>query len=608
MDELVAALVEQRDDLASWSVYADALQARSDPRGELISLMLQRALHPSPRLYDAQRRYLAQHAAKLIPEGQDRSGLRWRHGYLAELRLADPAALASLATEPALRFVETVALAIDGDAWPAWCTALATQRWPWRRMTVELVNPPERFELRHLFGCAPGVEVARLELPDDDATTLVWDGVGAPALRRLVLVNAGRVDRLPYRGLREVWLLGASLATPALREQGRELARLIVSDADDPEGENVIPYQPRIERIVDEYRYDEAPTSYAFMLVGQPIERALLERLAARMTGLAQLSVRSAELWWQRRPVTVVQLYGTRDSDGMLPYSLAVALDTMLPERPPIVLVEVGDETARYLAFGEVQARGTREPGDTGPADVVRRAFDIAFGCDPGAAIIDDVRDALAIADEAPLVGSGRGDRILNVIDPRATPLDTVEDEPYDDEEEEEEDGWDEPWQDDLERYEEPVPVARLVVKTDEDLWVEQEQAAEAEAYGEPVPEVEDEPELTAIEVVEHPADWFEFREHWEDRASDPDDEPGEVRWPDPAVIENEQGLAADRQIAERACVEHEAPLDACSWCGAPICLACNDVAPHDPIDGVCTACLAALELPIDPQRGRVVS
>src|SRR3569623_1513934 len=607
MDELVAALAERPEDLASWSVYADALQARSDPRGELISLMLQRALHPSPRLFDAQRRYLAQHAAKLVPEGIDRTCLPWRHGYVAELRLTEPAALASLATAPALRFVDTVTLAIDGDAWPAWSAALATQRWPWRRMTVALENPPEPLELRHLFGCAPGVEAARSQLPEDDAATLEWSCVTAPALRRLVLVNAGRVDRVPCRGLREVWLLGASLATPALREQG--LARLVVSAADAPEGPNVRPYQPRVERIVDDYRYDEAPMSYAFMIVGQAIGRALLEKLAARMTGLAQLSVRSGDLRWQRRPVTVLQLYGTRDSDGMLPYSLAVALDQMLPGRPPLVLVEVGDDTARYLAIGEVQARGTLEPGDLVPPDVVRRGFALAFGCDPGAAIIDDVRDALAIAEEVIIVGTDRGDRILNVIDPRAMPLDTVEDQAYEDEDEDEdEEDWYEPWQDDLDRYEEPVPVARLVVKTDEDLWVEQEQAEDAEAYGEPVPEVEEEAELTAIEVVERPADWFEFREHWEDRASDPDDEPGEVRWPDPAVIENEQGLAVDRQIAERACVEHDAPLDACSWCSAPICLACNDVAPHDPIDGVCTTCLAALELPIDLQRGRVVS
>src|SRR3569832_2114399 len=314
------------------------------------------------------------------------------------------------------------------------------------------------------------------------------------------------------------------------------------------------------------------------------------------------------DLWWQRRAVTVLQLYGTRESDGRLPYSLAVVLDQILPGRPPLVLVEVGDDTARYLAFGEVQARGTLAPGDLAPADVVRRGFDLAFGCDPGAAIIDDVRDALAIAEEVILVGTDRGDRSLNVIDPRATPLDTVENEPHDDDEDEDEEDWYEPWQDDLDRYEEPVPVARLVVKPDEDLWVEQEQAADAEAYGEPVPEVEEEAELTAIEVVERPADWFGWRGHWGGRAGGPGGGPGGGRGPDPAVIEIEQGLAVDRQIAARACVEHDAPLDACSWCSAPSCLACNDVAPHDPIDGVCTTCLAALELPIDPQRGRGVS
>jgi len=43
--------------------------------------------------------------------------------------------------EPALRFVDTVTLAIDGDAWPAWCAALASQRWPWRRMSARRASP-----------------------------------------------------------------------------------------------------------------------------------------------------------------------------------------------------------------------------------------------------------------------------------------------------------------------------------------------------------------------------------------------------------------------------------------------------------------------------------
>ena len=53
MEGLLAALAESPDDVASWSVYGDFLQAQSDPRGELISLMLERARQPSSKLFDA---------------------------------------------------------------------------------------------------------------------------------------------------------------------------------------------------------------------------------------------------------------------------------------------------------------------------------------------------------------------------------------------------------------------------------------------------------------------------------------------------------------------------------------------------------------------------
>ena len=594
MDGLLAALAESPDDVASWSVYGDFLQAQSDPRGELISLMLQRAQHPSSRLFEAQRRLLAKHPA-LVPPGLEAANVVWRHGFVAELRIEAPDQLAALA-EPAFRFVDSVTLAIDGEQWLEWRQALAARQWPWRRLTVELENPPEQLEVAVLFASCPAVTVARFQLPQNDAATLTWDGATAPALRRLVLVNAGRVARVQLPALRELWLLGESEATESLLEQGLE--RL------------VLPSEPRTEVYPDDFNYDYAVSTSAFMLVGQRVELALIEKLVARMTGLAQLSVRIADLWWQRKPVTVIQLYGTRDPDSMLPYTLAVTLENVLAPAPQIALVEVGEESAQFLALGEVQSRGSGEP-----VEYVRRAFDLAFGCDPGTAIVEDIRDALAAAPEHTIIGSVRGDRILNAIDPRALPLDAVEEDDYGDDDEDEEDDWgysDEPWQDDLERYEEPIPVARLVVKSDEDVWVEQARAEEAEELG--VPEPDEELELSAIEVVEQPAEWFEFREHWDDRAGDPNDEPGEVRWPDPAVVETEV-LDLDRQIAEPACREHEGPLDTCSWCNAPICTACLDTAIEAPIDGVCTSCLATLELPGDPPRsstvhprGRVVS
>jgi len=611
--ELLATLADSPDDVASWSVYADLLQSQSEPRGELISMMLQRARQPSLRLFDAQRRYLASHAAALVPDHEPE--MVWRHGFVAELRIDEPEGLAALA-EPALRFVDTVTLAIDSERWLEWREGLAGRRWPWRHLIVELANPPAELELQVLFACCPALETARIHPPEDDAPELVWQGVCAPALRRLVLVNAGRVeafDRVELPALRELWLLGASVATESLREQWRSLERVVIANPSeaDEEASNVVAYRGRAP--VEDDDDNAPPASNAFVIVGQPIDVAVLRKLAARMTGIAQLSVRIADLWWLRRPVTVLQLYGTPDPDSMLPYSLAVALENVLATRPPIVLVELGDTRGQFLALGEHPARGGLQMGDAEPADIARRAFDIAFGCDPGSAILDDVLDALAAAPEHVIVGSTCGERILNVIDPRATPLDTEDDSYIDDEEDEDEDeGYDyEPWEDELERYEEPVPLSRLVVKTDNDAEVAELEAAETVDGDELSRDSDDDETYATDQVLERPEAWFEFREHWDDRASDPDDEPGEARWPDPAVMVSEHVIGAvDRQIAEPACSEHTSPLDTCSWCSTPVCLTCNADAP---LEGVCASCLALLDRPLaaldaTPSRGRVVS
>ncbi|HET9988273.1 MAG TPA: hypothetical protein VFQ65_07130, partial [Kofleriaceae bacterium] len=177
MERLLVTLADSPDDLASWSVYADLLQSRSEPRGELISMMLQRAQHPSPRLFEAQRRYLASHAAALVPEALGDATRRvWRHGFVTELRIEQPEDLAMLG-EPALRFVDAVTLAIEGERWPEWQAACAGQRWPWRRLVVELVNPPEELALEAIFACAPAVETARIQFSEDEAGALVWKRV-----------------------------------------------------------------------------------------------------------------------------------------------------------------------------------------------------------------------------------------------------------------------------------------------------------------------------------------------------------------------------------------------------------------------------------------------
>jgi hypothetical protein len=197
------------------------------------------------------------------------------------------------------------------------------------------------------------------------------------------------------------------------------------------------------------------------------------------------------------------------------------------------------------------------------------------------------------------LVGRAGG-RILNIIDPQATPLDDPDAATDEDEDEDEaEQDYDE-YSEDLEtQLEEPIPLARAIVKTD--VHVEIESELEDEEV------VDEEVTYATDEVLDRPDMWFEFRDNWDDRASDPDDESGDVRWPDPALVETEQ-YALERQVAQPACAEH-GPFDSCNWCGLSVCWSCADTR----LAGVCASCIAKTEQPLQLEttshpRGRVVS
>jgi hypothetical protein len=67
MTDLLAQLVEQRDDVALWTVFGDQLQAENDPRGALIAMMLERERAPSHALFEAEYAYRVKHVKALLP-------------------------------------------------------------------------------------------------------------------------------------------------------------------------------------------------------------------------------------------------------------------------------------------------------------------------------------------------------------------------------------------------------------------------------------------------------------------------------------------------------------------------------------------------------------
>jgi hypothetical protein len=105
-----AQLLAQRDDVDLWGVYADILHAADDPRGALVTLMLQRERAPSLRLYDSELAYRAQHRDRLQPRGFHRhpEAIAWKRGFPVGMAFDSPAAVAeALRDDACAAFVET---------------------------------------------------------------------------------------------------------------------------------------------------------------------------------------------------------------------------------------------------------------------------------------------------------------------------------------------------------------------------------------------------------------------------------------------------------------------------------------------------------------------
>ncbi len=133
---LEAAIDDDPDDPAAYSVYGDWLQRRGDPRGELIALSLaaeaQRAADPrrKPPAQTALGKLLKKHAAALLgplarhvadPGDPTAPPLVWRHGFIARAELAAapdrPVApiVADLLRHPSGRFLRELVARSDGE-------------------------------------------------------------------------------------------------------------------------------------------------------------------------------------------------------------------------------------------------------------------------------------------------------------------------------------------------------------------------------------------------------------------------------------------------------------------------------------------------------------
>ncbi len=613
---LLDAIAATPDDPAPWAVYADLLQTQEHPRGELISLMMERERRPSARLLEAQRKQLGLHAPALLPSALPEIAVGWRRGFVSEIRLAAPEQLATVRSEVSLRFVEAATLAIDIEHWSQWREALTIARMPWRRLRVELTNGEDELEVAPILACAPALQTLRI---DAGGRALTWDDARGEALEQLVLLNAGEVSSLDdaeLPRLEDLRLLGDSVASDMLQTSLRwsRLKRVVVTEAFDDEDRDDDTPRPIVQvttpiagsranpREAEEPEYDDeerdpADLTTAFVVVGQAIQPALLAKLASRMS-IANLSARVATVRWLPRPVTVFQLFGSAELE-LMPYGIAIALENVLDPAPPIALVEVeANRAARYLVLGKPHVRGTQEAE---PDEVVRRALDLALGFDPGSGILQDMLDELAATPTECLLGKAGGYQ-LSMVDPSSAPLVVPEEPDSDDDDDDEygseEDCWDD---DDLdEQYSEPAivedvisRVAPVVVETKLVVVTDVPVVAAVELV-EPIESEIDDDDAGLLDVLETalaldrntedaltpPPDrselWLEFHEHWDDRAVAIDDETHDNRWPDPERVLNEFPLDLERRVAEPTCARHVRNLEDCQGCDALHCVECG--------------------------------
>lgn len=256
---LVAALEAEPDDLAAWAVYADWLTEQGDPRGELISLQLEReaareagreATHLAAKEHAFFSRYRSYFA------GTFESGVRFARGYLEEAEVADLGELDALLALESSRFLRDLAVLDVGPLPEAQAPPQRPLPRGLRRLalgTPDDIHRPGKVALGALTAglarlervrvSAPHVTLAGLALPSlrelrVQAARLDLAAVELPALEVLALSTYGMTGQKPFRALFErpperlhhVALAGDLLArflTPLLASPGAARLRTL---------------------------------------------------------------------------------------------------------------------------------------------------------------------------------------------------------------------------------------------------------------------------------------------------------------------------------------------------------------------------------------------
>ena len=246
LEDLVAKLDAPQD--PSWAVWADALQAAGDPRGELIALEripeAKRSLAQRERLTLLHRPYTERFEAAmrgLLPGGWlERWPPTWRHGFVTKLALSmglpGPTDLTSWLADELFRGLRSLELWILDDQLDDLVEAIVEARPPLSELVLVGTDYP--------FACVDADDCARL-----------WAAL--PRLRHLQLA-AMAFERLDHPGLASLSVVTGMMDAQQLGRMLRselpaleELELVEIPQAPSPElGTLSFPERTRVERVV----------------------------------------------------------------------------------------------------------------------------------------------------------------------------------------------------------------------------------------------------------------------------------------------------------------------------------------------------------------------
>ncbi|MFT3712294.1 MAG: hypothetical protein QM817_32005 [Archangium sp.] len=473
-----AALLQRRDDVREWAVYADWLEANGSPRGALASLMLRREVTPTFALTEALKAHGAL-LSDLTPEPLKSLGTRglprlapvFRRGFIHSAGAADATDFQMLVEHPSCALLDTVILKPDGmPALAAWLETVKAPL-PWRRVEVQFNAQNQDVNLTALFERTPRLEhltlalwqpPSSLELRGLGAESVTFHGATPLMLRALLPFKEQKLKRLEvcqgrneygerdegqldelvealgslFKRLDEVVLEGAI---------GEDTRRACLAGA---RPKRVVVRAP--EPIADSFAISEEREETSFALFNRALtkddEAAITQY--AKLAGVTRLVVHTRVVDLGARQLSLLRLHGTGEAPL---FARVVAQHLVKGDRTldalALTLSQSNDITSTW-AFGPHLARpetpkktipvARREEGRFTRHQVVREACEALLGFDAGLDVLEVLLSAFDFPEVRTLIGEPPSGA-------EQVPLftDFVKDEPVEEEEEDEdEDGY----------------------------------------------------------------------------------------------------------------------------------------------------------------------